>query len=100
MPNVANLAMDCSECDRLWRTYPFATRQHLQIIKAQEEAALSDDIERMMEVEEALRAAEEWRGLARKAVRDHERAAHPEKKISNTELALTCPAPASRHSRW
>ena len=72
--------MDCPECDRLWRTYAFATRQHLQIIKAQEEAALSDDIERMMEVEEALRAAEEWRVLARKAVRDHERAAHPEKK--------------------
>ena len=64
--------MDCPECDRLWRTYAFATRQHLDIIREHEEAIRSDDMERLRSVEEALRGAEEWRTLARKAVLEHD----------------------------
>ena len=45
--------------------------------------SMADDIERMMEIEEALQAAEEWRILARKAVRDHERAEHKNETVSN-----------------
>ena len=44
---------------------------------------MADDIERMMEIEEALQAAEEWLILARKAVRDHERAEHKNETVSN-----------------
>ena len=73
----------CPVCNELWRVYAFATRQHLDVMRAQEVAAMADDIERMMEIEEALQAAEEWRILARKAVRDHERAEHKNETVSN-----------------
>jgi len=44
----------------------------MEVIKAQEEAALSDDINRMQEIEEALRGAAEWRDMARQAIKNHE----------------------------
>ena len=73
---------ECPMCDELWRVYAFATRQHLEILKAQEAAAMADDHRRMMDVEEAVRAAEEWRQLAREAVRSHE-SEHEDETVSN-----------------
>ncbi len=71
----------CVECNRLWWLYAYTTRQHLEIIRAQDEyAPRSDDIEKMLPTEEALRGAEEWRSLARKALNDHETATHGQKK--------------------
>jgi hypothetical protein len=74
--------MQCPECEKLWRVYAYATRQHLEVIKAHEEAAVGDDIHKMQVIEEALRGAEEWRHLSRKAVREHEATHDTEKKAA------------------
>ena len=84
------LVSDCPECDKLWRVYAYATRQHLEIMSAQEAAAMADDHRRMMEVEKAVQAAEEWRIIAREAVRDHE-AEHKNQTLPNGDLKNPTP---------
>jgi hypothetical protein len=68
--------MDCPECNRLWRAYAKATRRHLTAVRAFEAAAESEDIltMRAMEVQGAELAAN--RRLARRAIGEHEAAAH------------------------
>ena len=57
--------MDCANCDWLWRTYAFATKQHVDLIRPQEQAAVSEDIEKMKSLEERVGSALERRELAR-----------------------------------
>jgi hypothetical protein len=59
---------DCPECERLWKIYVLATRQHLDAAVAKETA---DGIEKMKILEHQAVEAAQWRMLARKAVKDH-----------------------------
>jgi hypothetical protein len=74
--------MACSECDRVWRTYAHATRQHIQALQAQEAAALNRDLAKLTDFEGAVLAAAESRERARQAVNEHE-AIHLEKPLGN-----------------
>lgn len=76
----------CAECDRLWRTYAYATRQHVDIIKVRESAAPGGDVGIRMRLEEAIEGAAEWRELARMQVKLHEDA--HERKIQHDAIDL------------
>ena len=62
---------DCSECDRLWRVYADATRQHVESVNAEVEAAKTDDITQMKALKTAQEGAVERRELARLQVKSH-----------------------------
>jgi hypothetical protein len=62
---------DCPECERLWKIYVLATRQHLDATVAKETARLTDGIEEMKILEHQAVEAAQWRMIARKAVKDH-----------------------------
>jgi hypothetical protein len=62
---------ECPECERLWKIYVLATRQHLDATVAKETARPTDGIEKMKILEHQAVEAAQWRMLARKAVKDH-----------------------------
>jgi hypothetical protein len=62
---------DCPECERLWKIYVLATRQHLDATVAKETTWQTDGIEKMKTLEHQAVEAGQWRMLARKAVKDH-----------------------------
>ena len=64
--------MNCVECDRLWRAYALTTRQHIELIRSQEQAAHGDDIEKMKDLEGLVSAALEWHELARLQIKTHD----------------------------
>ena len=63
---------DCQECDRLWRVYVNAIRQHVESVDAGVEATKTDDIARMKALQTALQGAVERRELARSQLKSHE----------------------------
>ena len=63
--------MECAECDRLWRVYADSTRQHIELVNAEVEAAKTDDITQVRALQIALQGAVERRELARAQVKSH-----------------------------
>ena len=72
----------CKECDRLWQEYAEATKAHLKIIGEHQIAVIEQNSSVIVALEPLRRESGQARELARKAVKDHEAAAHEERPQS------------------
>jgi len=62
----------CGECDELWREYAKATAEHVQLIKQQEQEALSGGYsEDIRSLEALIELANKRRDFARDAIKKH-----------------------------
>jgi hypothetical protein len=71
----------CPICDTLWREYAHATAEHVKLLMESQIAVIERDTARDETLEAAIADAGQKRESARRAIREHETAAH-EKKSS------------------
>ena len=69
----------CSECDRMWRQYAFATAEHLTLIRKREAAIAADDPETEAMLAAEIAPAERRRQRCREDIRVHEAEQHAER---------------------
>ena len=61
----------CDTCDDLWRTYALASTERVQLLKRQESAAGTGDVDTLRDLQLNIEIAEGTRRRAHHAIRRH-----------------------------